>query len=369
MTLWGVAGYGAGSLTLTPEGQSAIETDIDLAMAAAGCWSRRRPRAGPELAAVTDALGVRTTSAAVRGNAGSGALTPRLEVAVRHDGGDAETGFGLDLGGGVEWSDPARGITAEASACGLLTHEAGGFRDRGLAGALSWDPGQGSDRAPKLTLRQTVGVSATGGMDALLKRGTLAGLANNDGGDELDRRRLEVRLGYGFSAFGDGFTSTPELGLSDTGRDLSLGWRLGLAQGRSGATSLELKLEATRARARPRQCARPRHRVPGHGALVRVRAGTRCRAAGSDDGRLGDRWKLVMDEVSGVREAGRTRTVCGCDDSSPESGYPFGRPVESSGQVRAVLDILAWRAGAEVFSPRPSGASYSRSSSSLTARI
>ena len=84
-------------------------------------------------------------------------------------------------------------------------------------------------------------------MDALLGRETLAGLAANDNGeDALQRRRLEVSLGYGFSAFGDRFTSTPELGfgLSDTGRDYSLGWRLGLAQG--GPTSLELKLEATR---------------------------------------------------------------------------------------------------------------------------
>ena len=46
----------------------------------------------------------------------------------------------------------------------------------------------------------------------------------------------------------------------------------------------------------------------------------------------------------------------------------FARAVQG-GQVRAVLDILGWRAGAEVFSPRPFGASYSRSSSSLTARI
>jgi len=39
------------------------------------------------------------------------------------------------------------------------------------------------------------------------------------------------------------------------------------------------------------------------------------------------------------------------------------------GQVRAVLDNLFWGAGAEVFAWRPFWASYSRSSSSLTARI
>ena len=36
VSVWGMAGYGAGTLTLTPDGQDAIETDIDLTMAAAG---------------------------------------------------------------------------------------------------------------------------------------------------------------------------------------------------------------------------------------------------------------------------------------------------------------------------------------------
>ena len=278
VTLWGVAGYGAGSLTLTPKDKPAIETDMDLAMGAVGVRGvvvQAPAEGGPELAVKSDGLFVRTTSEAVRGGdsntgnlaaaeadvtrlrlglegtwrglkLGSGELTPRLEIGVRHDGGDAETGFGVDLGGGLAWSDPASGVTAEVSGRGLLTHEAGGFREQGYSGALTWDPGQGTGRGPKLTLTQTMGASATGGMDALLGRGAVAGLAANDNGDDLRRRRLEVKLGYGLSAFGDRFTSTPELGLglSDTGRDYSLGWRLGLAQG--GPTSLELKLEATR---------------------------------------------------------------------------------------------------------------------------
>ena len=34
MSLWGVVGYGEVTLTLTPEGQAPIETDMDLMMAA-----------------------------------------------------------------------------------------------------------------------------------------------------------------------------------------------------------------------------------------------------------------------------------------------------------------------------------------------
>ena len=64
-----------------------------------------------------------------------------------------------------------------------------------------------------------MGGSASGGADALLSRTTLDGLAANDngGGDDLKSRRLELKLGYGFSAFGDRFTLTPEagVGLSD----------------------------------------------------------------------------------------------------------------------------------------------------------
>ena len=125
--------------------------------------------------------------------AGGSELVPRLEVGVRHDGGDAETGFGLDLGGGLAWLHRAGGILAKVSGCGLLIHEAGGFRDRGIAGSLAWDPGQGTGRGPSLTLTQTMGASSSGGMDALLGRGTLAGLSANDpgsgsgaGGDELE---------------------------------------------------------------------------------------------------------------------------------------------------------------------------------------
>ena len=63
-----------------------------------------------------------------------------LEVGMRHDGGDAETGFGVDIGAGLAWTDPASGMKAKVDARGLLTHEANGFRERGIAGSLARDP-------------------------------------------------------------------------------------------------------------------------------------------------------------------------------------------------------------------------------------
>ena len=284
---WGAAGYGQGELTVTPkkpgtdEDGAAIRTDLDLRMAAAGLRGvLLDPESGSgfQLTGKTDAMVVQTASGRGRsadggnlaparatvsrlrlgleasrpvGLGGGAALMPSLEVGVRHDGGDAETGFGLDLGGGLALSDPGRGLEAELRGRGLLSHESKGLRERSFSGALSWRQKPESDRGAKLTLTQTVGGTSSGGADALLARGTLEGLAANDNGEgnrDLKSRRLELKFGYGFSAFGDRFTWTLEagVGLSDTGRDYSLGWRL--VRGGSGGDggSLELSLEATR---------------------------------------------------------------------------------------------------------------------------
>ena len=271
ISVWGVAGYGAGALTLKPADMQRIQTDLDLMMVSGGLRGvllQAPETGGLELAAKTDGLYVRTKTGAAAGLAaaaaevtrhrlalegsrpfhfdGEAALTPSFEIGVRHDGGDAETGFGLDIGVGLGWVNPASGISADLSGRGLLTHESRGFRDYGIAGSLAWDPAPASDRGPSLTLSQTMGGAATGGMDALLTRGTLDDLAANGNGHGLQNRRLELKLGYGFSAFGDRFTSTPEfgLGLSNGHREYSLGWRLNLVS--SGPNALELGLEAAR---------------------------------------------------------------------------------------------------------------------------
>ena len=287
VTLWGVAGYGAGTLTLTPQDADGkavapLRTDMELMMAALGLRGvavEAPAEGGFELAGTSDAMVVRTSSEKTSGLAaatgdvtrlrlglegvwrglafGGHELEPSLEVGIRHDGGDAETGFGADIGAGLAWSHANSGVSAEVSARGLLTHAAGGFREQGIAGSLTWDPRPETERGALLTLRQTMGAQASGGMDALLGHTTLAGLTANDD-DELQNRRLELKLGYGFPVFSDRFTSTPEieLGLSDRARDYSLGWRLTLA--RRAAGTLELGGVATR---REHANDKPRHAI------------------------------------------------------------------------------------------------------------
>ncbi len=293
LSVWAVAGYGDGSLTLEPRAEDgtrakAIRTDLDLVMAAVGLRGVALDGGddGVSLAVKTDAMIVRTGSDAVSGAGGNLAaaetevtrlrlglegsrpfrlgdgsvLTPRMEIGLRRDDGDAETGFGAEFGAGVAWADPERGLGAELRGRGLLAHEAKGFRERGLSASFAWNPETG-ERGPQLSLTQTVGGSSSSGADALLGRTALAGLAANDNGDALQLRRLEARFGYGFPALGDRFTATLEIavGLSDAGRDYSLGWRLAGDDGTPDGNALELAVEVRRRESTANDKAPPEH--------------------------------------------------------------------------------------------------------------
>ena len=266
---WAAAGYGQGELQVTPKlpgtdkDGATLTTDLNLWLLAGGLRGTLLDGGndGLTLTGKTDAMAVRTTSQPVTGldsaqatvtrlrlgleahrpfalgnhesgsHAGPGAtLTPSLEVGLRHDGGDAETGFGIDLGGGIVLSHPERGLEAELRGRGLLSHAAEGFRDRGFSASLSWRQKPESDRGAALSLTRTMGGSSSGGADALLSRVTLEGLAASDtsGNEDLKNQRLEFQFSYGLPAFGDRFTLTPELGLGlhDSGRDYRIGWRL-----------------------------------------------------------------------------------------------------------------------------------------------
>ena len=167
LKLWGAAGYGVGEVTLAPETGGTLKTDIAWTMAELGLRGTvlAPPPAGtgPTLAVTSDALWARTTSEQVlNGLAASnsavtrlrlglegqwavaletlGQLTPTLAVGARHDGGDAETGFGVELGGGLAWHAPRFGLALTLEGRTLLTHRDEAFKDQGVAAAFTFDP-------------------------------------------------------------------------------------------------------------------------------------------------------------------------------------------------------------------------------------
>ena len=269
LKLWGAAGYGTGEVTLKPEVGGALTADISWTMAAAGLRgdviAPPAEGSGPALAVTSDALWARTSSdrthelatsdsdvtrlrLGLEGSwkaalADGGHVTPKLEIGARHDGGDAETGFGVELGGGLAWIDPRLGLALDLSGRTLIAHGSDDLEDRGFAASLAFDPDPASERGLSLALRQEMGGQAKGGLDALFRADPLA---DRTGSGET-AARWTAEAAWGFPAFSGRFTGSPhvELGLATAARDYSVGWRL-TPEANANAPDLSFGVRATR---------------------------------------------------------------------------------------------------------------------------
>ena len=263
LDVWGVLGYGWGELTLEQETATNYDTDTTLVMGAVGGRGLLLAAAetgGFQLATRTDAMFTRTTSEAVVGLSSADAeahrlrvvlegsraltwaegrsLTPSVEVGLRHDWGDAETGFGVELGGRVHYTDPSLGLTLDAAVRGLLAHEDHDYDEWGASGSLRLAPGA-AGQGLSLTLAPTWGAAASG-MNGLWTRQTTAGLAQTN--RSAPTGRLNAEVGYGFPAFDTGLL-TPYAGTVFTdgaGRTYRLGTRW------TAVSGLSLTLEGRR---------------------------------------------------------------------------------------------------------------------------
>jgi len=169
-------------------------------------------------------------------------IQPSLEVGLRRDGGDAETGAGMDISGGLIVSDTLGGLSAEIRMGTLLAHQDEGFRERSVSAAFSFDPTRQSPLGFLAKVTPSWGGQAARGAEALWGRDTMAGMAH---GGMLGGNRLEAELGYGL-AVGSRLVGTPRFGFatSEYGRDYRLGYGLTVLQ--VGATSFDLGVDAQR---------------------------------------------------------------------------------------------------------------------------
>ena len=242
-SVWGVLGIGEGEYKVTPEDLGkTLRTDLGMSMLGVGGRRTLVPASDPggfELALRSDAMFVWMEADAVPGHQqetrtrtshlrllaeggwsfalDSGArLAPLVEVGLRHDAGDAETGLGMELGGRVRYEDPARGLTVEARGRGLLAHEAEDFEAWGVSGSVVLDPGA-DRRGLSFSVRPAWGAPESGTED-LWARGAAADRTApaGDGGTPM---RIDTELGYGLPALGGHgvFTLKGALGLSDGG--------------------------------------------------------------------------------------------------------------------------------------------------------
>ena len=159
-------------------------------------------------------------------------LIPWGEVGLRHDGGDGESGAGLELGGGLRHRNPEAGLTVEGHGRWLLIHR-GTLREWGVGGLVRFAPKAGG-RGPSVSLMPTWGDSASG-VRQLWERGATDPHLHSAPG-----ARLDAEFGYGFGALRDRSVLTPYGGLSLVG-EAARGYRLGgrLVVGQSATVSLE----------------------------------------------------------------------------------------------------------------------------------
>ena len=270
ITVWGVGGYGGGGLLLTPQGGPGLESGLSMKMAAAGTRGElvAGGASGFALAFKADALWVGTSIDGVDGPAGRLAatdaavtrlrtglegsrayavagrlsLTPSVEAGLRHDGGDAETGAGMDVGAGLVVSDSSTGLSLDVRVRTLLVHQAEGFRERGVALSFSYNPTPSSPLGFTASVAPSWGGEARSGAEALWGRETMAGVAH---GSFAQGNRLAGEVGYGLSV-GSRFVGTPRVGFSasEYGRDYRVGYRLGVLD--QGNTKFELGVDAQR---------------------------------------------------------------------------------------------------------------------------
>lgn len=248
LRLWGSLGWGEGRQTVADSARGGVRReDTRWRMAAGGFrrdldWFAVEPAGrsplvpGLELSLNGDFRRTRVSSSGVSGKAGrvrlglegsvvrelgdGSVIRPVVEVGVRHDSGDAETGTGVELAGGVTWRD-ARGLEMVLEGRTVALHGDGDYRDHGLSASVSWDPAPG--RVGSVSFR--LGFVTSAGLDIADSAGSMDGASG--GGD--DGRTWDAGLSYGLREHGGGLLGGPYLGLSGDGGlgETRVGYRVG----------------------------------------------------------------------------------------------------------------------------------------------
>ena len=160
-------------------------------------------------------------------------LTPWAELGVRHDGGDGQTGAGLEMGGGLRYRVPQVGLTAEGYGRWLAVHE-GTLQEWGVGAMVTIDPGM-DRRGVSASVTPSWGETASG-VQRLWQQGA-AGPAYG-----TSRAQVDAQLGYGVPVFGGRSVLTP-FGAMNLAGDEARRYRLGGSLAASRWTTLSLEIE------------------------------------------------------------------------------------------------------------------------------
>ena len=264
--VWVIGGFGGGEADLSRTHVSGSQSsDLSMAMAVGGL---RRALAmefgGADLSLRGDAgfLSLETDSGAMAVDGLSASVsrlrlgleaawegesaTPFVEVSGRFDGGDGQTGGGLELAGGLRILNPESGFGLEAKGRILAMHTGDGYSESGIGVTASFEPGA-AGRGITFRLSPRWGGSADSTDLFWDEVGNVRDASQYAYG--LDRAQtwgVDAALGYGFGLRSMPGVVTPFGQMDVTGdqdQRIRVGVRYGLMQGLLGGTQVELSAE------------------------------------------------------------------------------------------------------------------------------
>ncbi|MCY4421111.1 MAG: hypothetical protein OXC42_07680 [Gammaproteobacteria bacterium] len=220
--IWGMVGYGSGEMELTTNEK--IDTDLEMRMGALGVRAELASE-NLDLALKSDVMWVQTESDARRTSHGgwlegargevsrirlqlagartfrleSGAfMIPSMEFGVRHDGGDAETGTGLEAEAGMQFITDS--LSLRAGVHGLLAHEESDYEEWGVSGSIQKTP-DSSGRGLSLSAASTWGLTLDQD-ERLWSAQDAAGVLDQDTLGAPGRSRPSSAMAWGYAGTG-----------------------------------------------------------------------------------------------------------------------------------------------------------------------
>lgn len=287
-SLWGVAGFGSGELDTTVVGASNDVSDLSANITMVGGRQHLTSTGRLDLALRADAAvaSIETDSGAgaadglmadvnrIRaGLEGSfttdtgqgGTLSPFGQVSLRSDGGDGDTGTGIEISGGVRMASDV--FTLEVRGRTLAMHSADDYKESGFSLMATLNP-SASATGVSVTLAPRWGADAqasdmlwqdTVSVNPMQSYGVMTGFGN-DG----STKSMETKIGYGMLVGQERYLLTPfvDLAVSDSQRqellvgatlrqmirgkaNLDVSFALGRVEERTGENDGKIGLNAT----------------------------------------------------------------------------------------------------------------------------
>ncbi len=248
LSMWGLFGAGIGDIELE-DGAGEVEADVNMLMVALGVRQELARWGDIDFGLKSDGFAVQLKTegeeglSSVSGVArrlrlglemsrdvyvtGDSLLLPSVEIGGRWDGGDADSGVGMEIGGGIEYVHRGLGLSVEARGRYLLFHEESEFEDWG--GSFSLRMGDGvRGRGLWLMFEPEWGEVASG-----VERMWRGEVDSGVGERGLSSGRVKFDVGYGMETRGSGWLVTPYSGVSIMGegeREYRLGGKVGVGE-------------------------------------------------------------------------------------------------------------------------------------------